>query len=402
MATSNVIKIDSDYFICSCKSVDELAALKETEGIKSILYLTPDTEQDMGCTPNGFEGVKSVFTDCNSHVALAPSDFAFSLPKTIPDEEENNNRFLAAMRIYADFSRALDNLPRPCLIMCKTNARAGLVHNVYAAVQSGTSFQQLMSSNIMSWHGVDGFVHWAKTVVDSFNAHADRKLIFHQLFESESSTYTYLLADKKTREAVLIDPVLETVDRDFKLVTDLNLKLKYVVNTHVHADHITGSGLLKQKCEAFNEEHNTKRRAALSEGEITTEEEVRWKADKREPCQSAIAAVANAMSDVKLNMGSSVSFGEFRLIAMNTPGHTAGCMSYLLNDCSRVFTGDTLLIRGCGRTDFQEGSSNTLYDSVNSQLFTLPNSTVVWPAHNYAGLTASTIGDERSLNNRPL
>ena len=252
----------------------------------------------------------------------------------------------------------------------------------------------------MSWHGVDGFVHWAKTVVDSFNAHADRKLIFHQLFESESSTYTYLLADKKTREAVLIDPVLETVDRDFKLVTDLNLKLKYVVNTHVHADHITGSGLLKQKCEAFNEEHNTKRRAALSEGEITTEEEVRWKADKREPCQSAIAAVANAMSDFKLNIGSSFSFGEFRLIAMNTPGHTAGCMSYLLNDCSRVFTGDTLLIRGCGRTDFQEGSSNTLYDSVNSQLFTLPNSTVVWPAHNYAGLTASTIGDERSLNNR--
>mgnify|MGYP006420543087 FL=1 len=79
MATSNVIKIDSDYFICSCKSVDELAALKETEGIKSILYLTLDTEQDMGCTPNGFEGVKSVFTDCNSHVALAPSDFAFSV-----------------------------------------------------------------------------------------------------------------------------------------------------------------------------------------------------------------------------------------------------------------------------------------------------------------------------------
>lgn len=148
------------------------------------------------------------------------------------------------------------------------------------------------------------------------------------------------------------------------------------------------------------EEHNDQRRQLLSECTLSAEEEARWKADKRFACESAIAAVAGAVADVQLNHGSSLHFGSRRLIAMSTPGHTAGCMSYVLDDCSRVFTGDALLIRGCGRTDFQEGNSNTLYESVHSQLFTLPSSVTVCPAHNYSGLDVSSIGEERRLNPR--
>lgn len=188
--------------------------------------------------------------------------------------------------------------------------------------------------------------------------------VFRQLFDtSGSSTYTYLLADGG--EAVLIDPVLEMVDRDLKLIDDLGLTLKYAVNTHCHADHITGSGAIKAKIPGV---------------------------------KSVIAAASGADADVKISAGDRVEFGNVFLDVLATPGHTNGCLSYVCG--GMVFTGDALLIRGCGRTDFQEGSSATLFDSVRSQIFTLPDDTVVYPAHDYKGQMCSTVGEEKRLNPR--
>lgn len=190
-------------------------------------------------------------------------------------------------------------------------------------------------------------------------------LIFHQLFEKETSTYTYLLGDAETKEAILIDPVVEMVERDLQLVTDLNLKLKYILDTHVHADHITGSGELRKRTGA---------KAGVS------------------------SAYDLSCPDLHIEDGQEIKFGRFTIKAIHTPGHTSGCLSYQLENM--VFTGDALLVRGCGRTDFQEGSSEKLFHSVREKLFILPENTIVYPAHDYKGFTKTSIGLEKRLNPR--
>ncbi len=192
-----------------------------------------------------------------------------------------------------------------------------------------------------------------------------KDIIFHQLFEHESSTYTYLIADKKTKEAALIDPVLETVDRDLKLIEELGLKLKYVLDTHVHADHITGAGEIRNR---------TKVKTCLS-------------ADAEVDCV-----------DIPLQDGTELFLGDKKITALSTPGHTNTCMSFLFE--GRVFTGDTLLIRGSGRTDFQQGSSDKLYESVHNKLFKLPDETIIYPGHDYRGQTASSVELEKKYNPR--
>ncbi|RAL44341.1 hypothetical protein DM860_017447 [Cuscuta australis] len=201
------------------------------------------------------------------------------------------------------------------------------------------------------------------------------KLIFRQLFEKESSTYTYLLADglHPEKPALLIDPVDKTVDRDISLVKELGLKLIYAINTHVHADHVTGSGLIKSKDPSV---------------------------------RSIISKASNAHADLFIEPGDKIYFGNLFLEVRATPGHTLGCVTYVTGDGSNqpyprmAFTGDTLLIRGCGRTDFQGGSSDQLYNSVDTQIFTLPKDTLVYPAHDYKGLTVSTVGEEIQYNPR--
>lgn len=189
-------------------------------------------------------------------------------------------------------------------------------------------------------------------------------LVF-QLFEPESSTYTYLVYDPGRLEGVLIDPVLEKVDRDLQLVKDLDLKLKYVLDTHIHADHITGADEIRRRTQA---------RTALSRN----------------------AKVSCA--DVQLDDGDILQIGEFEIKAIATPGHTDSCMCF--HTAGMLFSGDTLLIRGTGRTDFQQGSADQLYDNIHQKLFTLPESTFVYPAHDYKGQTRSTIGLEKKLNPR--
>uniref|UniRef100_A0A4W4G1Q2 Persulfide dioxygenase ETHE1, mitochondrial n=3 Tax=Electrophorus electricus TaxID=8005 RepID=A0A4W4G1Q2_ELEEL len=192
-------------------------------------------------------------------------------------------------------------------------------------------------------------------------------VLFRQLFEPESCTYTYLLADADTKEAVLIDPVLETVDRDLKLINELGLKLKVAANTHCHADHITGSGLLKQKVFGL---------------------------------KSAISKNSGATADIMLSDGDTISFGKHSLTVRETPGHTDGCVTYVTGDQSMAFTGDALLIRGCGRTDFQQGCSQKLYKSVHQRIFTLPGHCLLYPGHDYKGQTVSTVDEETKFNPR--
>jgi len=179
-------------------------------------------------------------------------------------------------------------------------------------------------------------------------------------------------------ECILIDPVLETVDRDAKLVQELGLKLKFVVNTHVHADHVTGSGLLKHEKFA-----SMGVKSAIGEQNKLID-----------------AAMAKLQADVYLNEGDRVEFGDRWIEALETPGHTGGCLSYVLDDKSAIFTGDTLLIRGCGRTDFQSGNSSLLFSSVRNKIFSLPGDTVVFPAHDYQGRMSSTIAEEKTHNPR--
>lgn len=192
-------------------------------------------------------------------------------------------------------------------------------------------------------------------------------MLFRQLYDAESSTYTYLLADEETREAVIIDPVIEQIDRDATLVDELGLKLLFALDTHVHADHVTATGALRDRL----------------------------------GCKTVVSARAGVgCADVRVEDGNVVTFGRHQLVVRETPGHTDGCVSYITSDRALAFTGDALLIRGCGRTDFQQGDSRKLYRSVHGKLFSLPATTLVYPAHDYKGRTATSIGEEQRLNPR--
>jgi len=190
-------------------------------------------------------------------------------------------------------------------------------------------------------------------------------MIFRQLFDPVSSTYTYLLAERRGGEAVIIDPVLERVDQYLQLVRELDLQLVVAVDTHIHADHVTGIGRLRDAT-----------RCATAMGE-----------------QSAAECLS-----LRLREGEVLKADGVRLQALYTPGHTDDSYSFLMED--RVFTGDTLLIRGTGRTDFQNGDPGAQYDSLFGKLLTLPEDTLVYPAHDYEGRTCSSIGEEVRHNPR--
>ncbi len=191
------------------------------------------------------------------------------------------------------------------------------------------------------------------------------KVNINQLIDKDTSTYTYILSDPDTSEALVIDPVDKHADRDFKLLSDHNLKLIMILETHIHADHVTGASLLRNKTGA---------KIGVSE---------------RTFAQG---------SDLTLKDGDIISFGNFKITCIATPGHTDGCMSYYCD--GKLFTGDTLMVNGCGRTDFQEGSSENLFHSVREKLFTYPDETVIYPAHDYKGCTSSTVGKEKKSNQR--
>ncbi len=192
-------------------------------------------------------------------------------------------------------------------------------------------------------------------------------MLFRQLFDTESSTYTYLLACETSRKAVLIDTVFEQHNRDAALLTELNLDLTHVLDTHIHADHVTGAWLMKERYGA----------------------------------EIVLAAVYEVPeTDVGVADGDVIEFGECALDIKATPGHTVGCVTYVTRDRTMAFTGDCLMIRAAGRTDFQGGSVTTMWDSIREQIFTLPDECLVYPGHDYQGRLVSTVQEEREHNPR--
>lgn len=190
-------------------------------------------------------------------------------------------------------------------------------------------------------------------------------MIFRQLFDDESSTYTYLLGDQESGEAILIDTVKEHVQEYLELLKQLGLKLKYCLDTHVHADHITGAGALREAT----------------------------------GCKTALQELTqSACVDIRLSDGDTLAFGPYTVHVMHTPGHTPCHAAYKVED--RLFTGDALFINGCGRTDFQHGDAGQLWDSVVGKLFKLPGETLVFPGHDYKHQHVSTIQQEKELNPR--
>ncbi|TXJ06715.1 MAG: MBL fold metallo-hydrolase [Acinetobacter sp.] len=190
-------------------------------------------------------------------------------------------------------------------------------------------------------------------------------MMFKQFFEPESSTYTYLLGCEHTHEAVLIDPVASEVEHYTQALDEHGLTLVYTLDTHVHADHVTAANALRNK---FGSKSILHRNSGVDCG------------------------------DIFITDRSAIRIGNFLIEARYTPGHTNACTSYVID--GMVFTGDALLIDGCGRTDFQEGNPATLYESIHQQLFSLPDDTIVYPGHDYKGRLSSTIGQEKQSNAR--
>eukprot|EP01066_Platyproteum_vivax_P014337 Platyproteum_vivax@DN6424_c0_g1_i1.p1 len=266
-------------------------------------------------------------------------------------------------------SEAMEDLPKPVLVQCHTARRASAVVTLshisthpkmnigdLAEYEKGNCIYK-DKEPLCGW--VDGYLRAKSMPLDEDM--------------SESSTYTYLLADPASREAVLIDPVLEQVPRDVQLCNQLGLKLVYAINTHVHADHITGTGALKQLIPGL------------------------------ESVLGAGAASAGAQADLFVKHDDRLYFGERYLQVRNTPGHTQACVSLVTDDGMKAFTGDALLIRGCGRIDFnadEVDAATQLTESVVNQIFTLPDLCGIYPGHDYKGVLMSTVIEEKKYNKR--
>lgn len=276
---------------------------------------------------------------------------------------------------------ALDRLPRPIVISCASGNRAGAGLLLWTALKrncTAASAELLAKDMDLKFFTrcttCGPMREWVASKLPGEQAVIlPRELkdpFLHQMFDPVTSTFTYLIGCRSTGEAILLDPVREQKERDLRILDELGFKLRYVLNTHVHADHVTAGGLIR---------------------------------NERPEVQTVISEISGAKGDVKIKHGDVISFGAVQLEVRSTPGHTAGCASYVLRPPdmpAMVFTGDALLIRGCGRTDFQQGDAEQLYDSVHTQILSLPPDTLVYPGHDYKGCNVSTVKEEKLYNPR--
>jgi sulfur dioxygenase len=274
--------------------------------------------------------------------------------------------------------QALDALPRPLMLQCTSGMRAGAAVLLWLATRRGCtagSAEQLATdvrlkffTDCVRCGPMRDWLLQRLPGVEAATVPTAVGTVFRQLFDAETCTFTYVLGCAETGEAVLIDPVLEQKDRDLAVLAELGLRLRYVLNTHCHADHITSGGAIRRELPDV---------------------------------RTVISKSSGASADVHVSDGDRVSFGSLEVEALSTPGHTDGCVSWLLRGSpAYIFTGDALLIRGCGRTDFQQGSASTLYDSIHSKIFSLDGETFVYPGHDYKGRNVSTVDEERRYNPR--
>lgn len=333
------------------------------------------------------ESVAEISTLCKSWLFLNP-ETDVNLHREEIEAGGAKLQVIAFMPTHFDLPGRVDEvidavrtLPRPLLIQCNSAVRASLAVLLWLARERGYTgaCAELLAQDLqLDILKKPEIVVWMKTYLPQLNP-GDGKVDplatlaispeVRQLFDPQSSTLTYLVVCPDTNEGVLVDPVMGQKARDMAIIQELGVKLKYVINTHCHADHVTSAGVIQKE----------------------------W-SDVR----TVISDASGAKADIRLKHGDRVNVGNLNLDARATPGHTDGCMSFVLEGrASRlVFTGDALLVRGCGRTDFQQGCAGRLYDSVHSQIFTLPSDTIVCPAHDYKGRSVSTVQEELHFNSR--
>ncbi|EKU22823.1 ethylmalonic encephalopathy 1 [Nannochloropsis gaditana CCMP526] len=315
---------------------------------KSVLYLATDKGADKGIEPNGFASLRGLTTR--------------HLPVDVKDG--------LSLQLATDALQALDELPAPALVVCSSGGRASAVQCLRKATEEGWTKDQTLAYALemkLPFVKNPSLKDWVLATVAAREYKDELPLLFRPLYEETSWTYTFLLGCPVTKEAILIDPVDLTVERDLQVIKEMGLTLVAALNTHCHADHVTGSGLLAQKVPG---------------------------------CKSMIAKISGAKASIHLEPGNRVRFGRRYVEARATPGHTNGCMTFVTDDMKMAFTGDALLIRGCGRTDFQQGSPETMFESIWTQIFSLPHETSVYPGHDYRGRLMSTIGEEKRFNSR--
>lgn len=289
-----------------------------------------------------------------SHLILCPldeCDLSRADYECMPIEYTN-----LSFKLAYDICNKIEKLEKPVLLQCKSGSRASAVGLIYVARKYGLSEDDLDQFNSLPCFDKAPLVSWVKNCLPAY--FKDENCTLKQLFNFDTSTFTYLIEDNESQQSIMIDPVEE----DFEIYK--SLKLLYAVNTHVHADHITATHLLK----------------ILG-------------------CQSMISSNSCALAGILLDDNRIIELNKNKLKVLCTPGHTKGCISLVLNN-KYVFTGDALFINGCGRTDFQDGNSSELYNSVHNRLFTLEDNCIVLPAHDYKGNTFSTIKHERENNPR--
>ena len=285
------VKINNNFSIAGALDLSSIGIL---DTYKSCLYLTPDSSSDSGCEG----GFQTVVNKMGSSNAIKIAIDVTAVPFT-------NNDMIQGLSLYKEIENAIDKLGKPILLLCKSNRRAGAVYSLYNSIKENKDKDKLFAEVNelgLSFPSAPPLLNW---VLKTHQIKTSLPILRRQFVENQSSTYSYLIICNDTKDAIIIDPVIETAERDAQIIKDMGINLKYCLNTHVHADHITGSGKLK----------------AIF------------------PCLSVISNTSGAVSDIKVSDGVLVEFGKRFVTCLSTPGHTEGCMSFVLDDLSCVYTG---------------------------------------------------------------